>query len=463
MPITYSPRHPLQDTTLHVEVAEYDPTVHPREISYFGHRWLETGRQLRTEYLDDAGRITLRFRLSVVMRCGLMYADGVANFLQQPGEATYLRIATTASGYKLEVIGNSFVDQSYRLLSDEVVGPEGNAFHRAADSRDLSIYQEAAQRYETALAERLTRSLQRHSITNALILDYGRQFIKYAVKYDVCLYPVTITQPGPEQHRLLQLARFADTPQVLEEGPVYCDDYLEYVYLGILQLEQDIDTAYRRGSAAWFAEADRVYRTISHPFTEAFLRARLLYAALRTLTDDVILQTTEAFLEDCPYPLIREPLQKRLDLVTGPTPEEFYTERLLSLPAGVDNPIPALLERHAGKVVVLDVWSSWCGPCVIELQQGYPQLAAKYADLPVAFVFLSADKQENLWREAVSELPECGEHLRLNPTQLLVVADLLGVSGYPHHAVFDQRGGPVVTDAHGGLELLGNLINQLLA
>ncbi len=393
-----------------------------------------------------------------------MYADEVVNFLQQPGDVTHLRIATTASGYELEVVDNPFVDQSYRLLSDlgETI-PERDAFYRAADSRDLSIYRKAAQRYETALAERLTESLQRHAITDGSITDYGRQVVEYTAKYDVCLYPVTITQPGPEQRRLLQLARFPDTPQVLEEGPVYCDDYLDYVYLSTLQLEQAIGTAHQRGSAAWFSGADRVYRTIGHSFTEAFLRARMLYTALRTLTDEVILQTTETFLEQCPYPLIREPLRKRLDLVTGPTPERAYTERLLSLPADVDNPIPALLKQHAGKVVVLDVWSSWCGPCVMELERGYPQLAAKHVDAPVAFVFLSADEQENLWRQAVSELPECGEHHRLNPVQLLVVANLLGVSGYPHHAVFDQRGRPVATDAHGGLELLGNLIDQLLA
>jgi thiol-disulfide isomerase/thioredoxin len=47
-----------------------------------------------------------------------------------------------------------------------------------------------------------------------------------------------------------------------------------------------------------------------------------------------------------------------------------------------------------GKVLVLNLWATWCGPCVVEMPT-LAKLAAQYAGKPVAVVPVSIDTPEN--------------------------------------------------------------------
>ena len=48
------------------------------------------------------------------------------------------------------------------------------------------------------------------------------------------------------------------------------------------------------------------------------------------------------------------------------------------------------LSTLRGKIVVVNFWATWCGPCQEELPR-LSQIAASYAGKPVSFVFISID------------------------------------------------------------------------
>jgi len=50
------------------------------------------------------------------------------------------------------------------------------------------------------------------------------------------------------------------------------------------------------------------------------------------------------------------------------------------------------LEDHVGKVVVLDFWGTWCGPCVAAVPS-VVDISRKYANRPVALIGISSDSQ----------------------------------------------------------------------
>jgi thiol-disulfide isomerase/thioredoxin len=52
------------------------------------------------------------------------------------------------------------------------------------------------------------------------------------------------------------------------------------------------------------------------------------------------------------------------------------------------------IERLAGKVVVIDFWATWCGPCVAEMPQ-LKELYAKYHDMGVEFIGVSLNRPKN--------------------------------------------------------------------
>src|SRR5664280_1219909 len=48
-------------------------------------------------------------------------------------------------------------------------------------------------------------------------------------------------------------------------------------------------------------------------------------------------------------------------------------------------------DQLKGKVVVLDFWATWCGPCRFEIP-GYIELQKKYGDAGLAIVGVSLDR-----------------------------------------------------------------------
>ena len=55
---------------------------------------------------------------------------------------------------------------------------------------------------------------------------------------------------------------------------------------------------------------------------------------------------------------------------------------------------PARIADFRGKVTVVNLWATWCAPCVIEMPT-LGKLAGDYAGKPVAFVAVSVDSAED--------------------------------------------------------------------
>ncbi|MBX2923440.1 MAG: TlpA family protein disulfide reductase [Chitinophagaceae bacterium] len=112
-----------------------------------------------------------------------------------------------------------------------------------------------------------------------------------------------------------------------------------------------------------------------------------------------------------------------------------------------------LVTPYAGRIIYLDIWGTWCGPCKMEMEY-VPELKKKYAGKNIVFVYLSADKDtdEELWKKYIYLAALEGEHYRLNFEQVQNLWKEVEQAGgiinrYPTYVLFDTRGNMIHPDA----------------
>lgn len=104
------------------------------------------------------------------------------------------------------------------------------------------------------------------------------------------------------------------------------------------------------------------------------------------------------------------------------------------------------LSSLRGKVVYIDFWASWCGPCRKEMPHSR-QLMEKLKNEPVTFLFVSIDEKPDAWRKAMAQEKLGGVHLLDNRGwQSPVLADY-NFRSIPHYVLLDKDGKMVNPDA----------------
>lgn len=100
--------------------------------------------------------------------------------------------------------------------------------------------------------------------------------------------------------------------------------------------------------------------------------------------------------------------------------------------------LPTILERYKGKVVVLDLWATWCGPC-IEAFEKIKEVKARYKDQEdVVFVYLTSEHSDRtMWDHFVPLVK--GEHYYLYNDQYNSICDQFAITSIPSYVVFDQN------------------------
>jgi thiol-disulfide isomerase/thioredoxin len=104
------------------------------------------------------------------------------------------------------------------------------------------------------------------------------------------------------------------------------------------------------------------------------------------------------------------------------------------------------LEQLKGKVIFIDVWATWCSPCVKGIPKMYV-LQEEYKDNPlIKFLFVSVDKDLDKWRRYISKLPADGLHINSYNTGLY--QDYM-IGGVPHYIIIDASGNIYQSKAQG--------------
>ena len=123
-----------------------------------------------------------------------------------------------------------------------------------------------------------------------------------------------------------------------------------------------------------------------------------------------------------------------------------------------------LIEPYKGRLILLDIWGVWCGPCREALshsQEEYERLK----DFDIVFLYLANQSEEAAWRNVIKEYNVVGDnvvHYNLPVDQQSAIEHFLGVSAWPHYRLIDRDGNVLDVNADPrDLEGLARLLRQM--
>lgn len=120
-----------------------------------------------------------------------------------------------------------------------------------------------------------------------------------------------------------------------------------------------------------------------------------------------------------------------------PAPQKAIVKTLPAHLVG-EELVAAIKKNYAGKVALIDIWATWCGPCRMAMKE-VDKIKSAYAAKGVAFVYITGETSPlGVWQEMIPAI--AGDHYRLTKKQWESLGATFNLTGIPAYLLLNKDG-----------------------
>lgn len=111
--------------------------------------------------------------------------------------------------------------------------------------------------------------------------------------------------------------------------------------------------------------------------------------------------------------------------------------------------LSAIQQAYPDKVIILDIWGTWCGPCRNDIKKSKQKIAElKANNIEVVYLCEGRNSSKAAWMEAVLKMEMTGNQIFMSPLLSSQFITQFKVTGYPSHIFIDTDGFYHADDEH---------------
>jgi thiol-disulfide isomerase/thioredoxin len=400
--------------------------------------WLEYTPIERKATLDKDGRFSVVLPVAAgYAKITLEHGDQASELYLKSGDVVQLTVDAKDVDKSIHYTGTGAVTANFTA---KYIVDRGLSHQFGMDLQPFMTM--APQTYLSACRDRLQQEinyLQQHKqgLPDAFVKQWEAT-LTYTMYYDWLLYPMyhkMVTKKEPsEKIPAESFTVTAAIPMTFDDGMLHLAPYRNVVgslfvnRMGMLDSVQAL--LYKKDDSSAILAKQLLPRQ-----SREYYFAHKLYSGLKYTTVSKANADYEAFRQLYPrsqyMPVINKAIKLKRKLGTGQQAPDFEFTT-------IDGKKMKLSDLK-GKVVYIDFWASWCGPCMQEVPHAQ-KLEEHFSGRDVVFLNISLDEKAEAWKNAIEKKQIQGMHTRQDGGWKAPVAVQYGIQGIPAYFLIDKNG-----------------------